>query len=643
MERVAVNRRQLLVYGAFGLGAAALAPGFGRARAQQPLPREKIERIAIHPAIGIARIGNSPDGWFLGPEVAGPLPVPEGGFKDAEGRIKRQAARFRLYGLDADGQVLGEVTAADAEIAWTVHLANSKAAWYEFDIAFDLPNAKGLPPAPGYDAPEPATSSHRNGDITDRSQLTIDPGPRTVSGAGANADGTDAAARFDGGTFFGQEVPLGELRTDEAGRLLVLGGMGRSGSALPGLRASDLANNDYWHDDASDGPVDATVRIDGREIPVTGAWVVTCPPNYAPGMQPVVTMYDILFEVATALEPERKPERPSFTRMIYPLFARMTQSQWVNAGFLREFGHGAPSDFLAPEHLARLASPDADAALLRQQVFARFRDPAYTSMEASALPPYYGDDWRFTPATPRQWMAVLPIQYGWLQQWANGDFEADWPAEGLQFPARIEDLPLAEQPTALDRAALDDCLGGPFRPGIDLPWIMRQPLLYAAPFRIRRRQGEEPDWGGRIMSEVVLAEDGPLSGSGPGAITRWLAVPWQTDVASCLSGYQGDVDAYLPAFWPARVPNHVLSPESYQTVMDSAASLEDRQHAFANRVDWLRGLSGFDDAFREWINAFTDQWPDAGVVTQQPGPDDDAPFPETFWVELGHALAGKRE
>ena len=29
---------------------------------------------------------------------------------------------------------------------------------------------------------------------------------------------------------------------------------------------------------------------------------------------------------------------------------------------------------------------------------------------------------------------------------------------------------------------------------------------------------------------------------------------------------------------------------------------------------------------------------DAGIVTRQPGPEDDAPFPETFWVELGHAL-----
>ena len=52
---------------------------------------------------------------------------------------------------------------------------------------------------------------------------------------------------------------------------------------------------------------------------------------------------------------------------------------------------------------------------------------------------YYGDSLNFPAADPRQWMAVLPIQYGWLRQWAAGDFDADWPAEGLSFPERLQD------------------------------------------------------------------------------------------------------------------------------------------------------------------------------------------------------------
>ena len=71
---VSMNRRDLLRYGAFGLAASALpalpAPrGAGRAT---PTPATAaITHCVIHPAIGIARVGNSPAEWFLGPEVPG--------------------------------------------------------------------------------------------------------------------------------------------------------------------------------------------------------------------------------------------------------------------------------------------------------------------------------------------------------------------------------------------------------------------------------------------------------------------------------------------------------------------------------------------------------------------------------------------
>jgi hypothetical protein len=632
-----MNRRQLLKYGAFGLAATAVAPGLSRGRPSTAQPTE-IARIVIHPAFGIARVGNSPDEWFLGPEAPGPHPVPADGFKDAAGRIKRQAVRFRLYGLDGDGRVVREITAdADTEIRWNVHLANNKAAWYNFDIALDIPGARGLPAAPLQAAAPPTRSTRRNAAIPDRASLRIDPGARNISGRNVNADGQDPTARFDGGIIFGQKVPLGELRTDEDGRLLVFGGAGRAGPAVPGMIATTFANNDLWFDDMSDGPVDATVRIGGREIPVTGAWVVVAPPNYAPGIQSVVTMYDVMFEVATFLEPNLRPPRPSFTRMIYPLFARMVQNQWVNAGFLRDFGWGSPSDFLGPENLRRLASPAPEDQLLRRLVFERFRNPSYTSMEYAGLPPYYGDGVALPATNHRQWMAVLPIQYAWLLQWANGDFDADWPEGGLAFPEGIEDFSLAEQPEALDRAVLDECLGGPFHPGCEMTWPMRQSLMYEAPFRLRRRD-PEPDWGPEMTSVIALADDGPLSASGPGDVTRWMAIPWQTDTSSCLSRYKRDVDGYLPAFWPARVPNDVLDLESYEAVLDDAISLEKRQRAFENRVKWLRDLPGWGVSSRRRINAFIRQWDAAGIVTRQPGPSDDAPFPEEFWVELGHAI-----
>ena len=92
---------------------------------------------AIYPAIGIARVGTSVE-YYLGPETSAGLPLNPGGgvfgpehFRDAQGALKRQAARFHLYRNRSDGNAVA-VTLDDPEIAeirWTVHLANKKPIW----------------------------------------------------------------------------------------------------------------------------------------------------------------------------------------------------------------------------------------------------------------------------------------------------------------------------------------------------------------------------------------------------------------------------------------------------------------------------------------------------------------------------------
>ncbi|MGI8549207.1 MAG: LodA/GoxA family CTQ-dependent oxidase, partial [Dehalococcoidia bacterium] len=338
----------------------------------------------------------------------------------------------------------------------------------------------------------------------------------------------------------------------------------------------------------------------------------------------------------------RRPPRPSFTRQIFPLLERHVQHQWVNAGFARDFGWGAAGNFLGPQVLSSLSDPSHESFAARQELFGRFRNPDYARMDPNALPPYYGDFFDLPPSSPRQWMAVLPIQYDWLRQWAAGDFEADWPGADLSVAQRLEDLPLEEQPGALDRAALDECLGGPFHPGCELTWPMRQPSLYQAPFRLRRRQGSEADWGEMMTSAIALATGGPLSASGPGDLTRWLAVPWQTDSAMCLSAYDKTDDVYLPAFWPARVPNDVLTLSSYRRILDPNAGAAGRQAAFAARGKWQHDEPQGDESFVPHINAFVHEWSQYGVVTPQPGPTGDPTLPETLWIELGRDLPGNR-
>src|SRR4029079_14044257 len=102
---------------------------------------------------GITRLGNSPDAHFIGPEIPDAVPDPGGSYKDAQGRVKRQTARFRIYAFEEDDQVVEELTLdheAVADIAWTVSLANRKAEWHRFagaaNVALVLKDDPQAPP-----------------------------------------------------------------------------------------------------------------------------------------------------------------------------------------------------------------------------------------------------------------------------------------------------------------------------------------------------------------------------------------------------------------------------------------------------------------------------------------------------------------
>jgi hypothetical protein len=265
---------------------------------------QPIKTVKIHPAIGIARLGNSPE-FFIGPELPGASKPPKGGYKDTDGLVKRQAARFRLFGYDAKGKLVKEITASDGAITWTVHLANKKAAWRTFE--------------------GPKTNTPwRNAGVADRTRLIIDPGPRFVSGP-------NQAAAFNTGTFLGTIVPLGDIQTDAKGHLLVMGGFGNSASPT-NKPIVTFANNNGWHDDASDGPVTAlvTFKKSGATVKAVGGWVICAPPDFAPPISHIITLYDTLLQVAVDKLGVKLPAKPSFTHDIYPILERANSMKWVS-------------------------------------------------------------------------------------------------------------------------------------------------------------------------------------------------------------------------------------------------------------------------------------------------------------------------
>lgn len=610
----------------------------------------RIVRAAIHPAIGVARVGNSESDFFIGPEVTEPEPRAPGFYRDGTGALKRQGARFRIFGYNAAGQVVRELSSDSAEIRWTVHLANKKAQWYQFVAALDLPEAADL------------NLPRRNRAVrgTDRANLVIDPGPRSIAGRSL---GGAPAHIFDTGKFKGVPVPLGEIRTDEAGRLVVLGGKGKSGSPnnsplFPPNDPNAFANADDWYDDMSDGPVTAQVSINGDVIPVDEAWVVVAPPNYAPDVIGWRTLHDLLVDVYLKASLLELPRPISFTEHILPYLQRMTQLQWVNKGFAAMFGTGGPCDFDDRVLLGKLAqTPDPTTSAdpyreLRQAIFNSFRPLGNTVHEPRTWPWIYGDAYgSFSNVDANDHLAMPPLVDTLMRRWVAGEFVNDFdPAR--EPPRDINSVPLAGRPAMLDKAALHFCVADAFHPGCEVTWPIRQLTIYSKPFRIRHRgAGErETDFGDTLTASAALRSGGVIDAQGPGDLTRWMAVPWQVDTNGCRNGYERDTgyDPYLPTFWPARVPNEVMTQEQYAQVMDANLPRAARLQAFHRRASWYTPVTNQPDGSSA---AFIRLFGAMGVVEPRPGIKDDPDFPEVMYVEsvapptpaAGLAIARARE
>ena len=546
----------------------------------------------IFPSIAVGRLGDSPEEFFVSPEAPGCPPDPVGGFKDADGRIKRQAARFRLYGYDAAGNVVQEMTSLlpGVAITWSVKLANLKGAWYRF-LGTKAGEQQDQHPDP---------KQLRNQGVADRTKLAVKPSPREISGIQQSGP----IHQFADGCFLDTPVYLGELQTDDAGRLLVLGGRGQSGQTPQAKPLFTYANNDYWHDDVSDGPVSASVKVNGNDVPVKGtAWVMIAPPKFAPTHLNVVTLYEVMGEAA-GMKP---PEKLSFTTDIYPLFDRMAGYQWVNAMALRGHGPQKRGNFRDPAIIAQLADNTAAQLQYRQGVLARIRNPRTHSADQANyyfMPLLSGDEGDATVGDPNTWLYLLESQYAKLEQWASGNFVSDWNPNAAA-PLPIEKLPVTEQPAALTRAALEYCVGGPFFPGIEMTYVARYSDWYEEPYRFKEGKFE------------------------PGDMTKRMAVPWQADFFECQVHW-----------WPAQRPDDVVNEESFEAALANVRFKEDARdgqlaHVLQDRIRWDRGVGDrlkVDPPGLPGDNDMLEQWKTLGFVVPRT-----TPYGETLYVETGRS------
>lgn len=317
---------------------------------------DNVTYIKVFPGIGMARVGNSPE-HFIGPEQFGTVPDPgDGKYKDGQGRIKRQAARFRVFGYDAQDNLVMELTHDPTNgiaLSWDVDVVNKKAANHAFQgkYAFD-PTAFRNPGVMG----------------SKRDALVIDPGPQTISGI-SQTPGKGAidleGSIFDGigqakipislitpgvkgdtlVTYKSKNVNLGRLETDTAGRLVFIGGAGDAGCLTepptiiakgvgyfgpnktdqnlnPSSNGNSYFNNPGWYDDTCGGAINATVtytppgggtaqtfatRPDAATYPwgdpLRRGWIGVGPPKYVPQMNNVLSLLDLQINMFPEIDP----------------------------------------------------------------------------------------------------------------------------------------------------------------------------------------------------------------------------------------------------------------------------------------------------------------------------------------------------
>lgn len=580
----------------------------------------------IHPSIGISRLGNSPDEFYIEPVSTGGLPIEadefgneilEGGqpklvgvFKDSQGRVKRQASKFRIFRVEGHGEVELTLNSEDvASMSWRVHLANKKATWYNFSML----QGNTMYSRSGFDNSYAAQKVplRNSKQISNRQSLIIDPGPREINGANLsveigdkNIPSTYTHGSFPGPKKYGYDIDkLGDLKTDSEGRLLVLGGLGLAGGDEP---ISSFAGADTWNDDIADGTVDCTVRFhDGSEVTLQ-AWVIVGSPKFAPQIDNICTLSDTMLDVAIRYarvlpemyNAERWPESDgwnpgyvvNYDRDVAPIINRPKKYQWV--------ANVQPMMAFAMINIDFSDSSPGNASA-REAYFRYFRKPGLYSGDHQVL---FGSD--NVPMLPlnsgsnsvnnvliEKFLALTETQYYFMQQWADGKFE-------------VKDDPNYPGISAADQIPVSNCVGLPMCPGIEVTWNTQNAGIYIAPYQIKRRHdGSYYDQNGLSPDEDET--DG--AGCEPGDLTKRMAIPWQADFFDCTVQYINFTDpnvnkangipvppTYYSYWWPPQSPwdviSGVMTPEEQQAA-NVPAGLQ---------VNFARGINDFSQMIHAW-------------------------------------------
>lgn len=452
---------------------------------------------------------------------------------------------------------------------------------------------------------------------------------------------------------------LGELRTDDKGRLVVLGGYGLAGAWYDEINAQyypldQYVDNDGWFDDMSDGPVSAVLVFeDGTTQEVdAGAWVVCTDPSYAPQTLNVVPLWEDMYN-SWVREPELNlcPELFNVTNQTYnpdywPSFDQQV-SPFFTAAALQVWNTNLPKGAIyAHQAVGKIqGSDDPDKTILAGLAYIRNPNhPAQSSVGAPLMPFHLGDN-------GQAFLSPTFTQYFFLSQWSNKSYTTEevpqLNQDGKKTPA-AKPLGPGEY---LDKAVLMNCLGGRFSPGIDLTFIVRQPELYiqdwstsgTGPFRINAKKLDyttaQPD---RIfLSQGYIPARPNSAGIEPGDVSKFMALPWHTDYNSCAThttvpNPQKSNTLYWS--WPGQRPVAVYAAKDVKQ-KDADQPFPDASQRYSVRGE---GTEPRDPAVQGRYQDSTNmvkKWHQIGVVMQGTAIDtEQGPYSANHYLEVESKL-----
>lgn len=485
---------------------------------------------------------------------------------------------------------------------------------------------------------------------------------------------------------------LGQLRTDENGNLLVLGGYGKTWGSKS---LESFGGADGWFDDISDGYVKCgiviTVYYESEkkhkdiELDDLDAWCIVAPPKLAPELINIVTLDDVMYDVAvrnfnanTKMCCDgvyKEGYEPDYDTEIAPILNRPAGYRWVAA-------IPVMSSFSPPPFNPRDKTPENKEN--REAYYNFFRHPGSDNDSGAFVG---GDQNKLTinankdkenkdeklyldmPLMPMQpnsnpirpnlthqnssgqeeidveliskFLTLTQTQDFILKQWSKGCFKTT--TENSEEKAR-----------KLTRASVGNCVGSPLCPGIEVTWNMYNPYIYAYdkngnnynennPYKIQLREKMNPEKGQLDPNRDEADQENQDKGCEPGDLTKRMAIPWHADAFACLVQYVNFTDprvnkegglpkppTYYTYWWPPQVPVNVITGD---VITGDVKNKENGQTMAGTPagfpVNHNRGINSYMDMIKAWHRL--------GFITNQTQGDKRDLFPYFVERERDHS------